>query len=566
VAGDRWNLAVQTLGRGRGIRLRHRAALRASRAGREVLEWERRLHAIERGVKPAAGYPEVPREQDWVGVSVSDHTAALEAYRNARREATVELVHPDAAAIGAALQAGEAVALLDLSYRGLLMAIVAAGDSVPTGRFCLSEWTEQRVVRILVGRQLDGWVMALGGRIDPDPELAGPLEGALRAFDRIAGRLLGEFAQRNGIEHLTIVPDPWLDFVPWWALKSLSGIDVSVASSLERFTGGQQRERVAVQRVLAVSDPTGDLAAATAEGETVAARLATAGVQVERLDRAEATLDGVVDALQHSEWLHFAGHGRSVLSEPMRSALALHPAWERVPVSDAQALTGLFERQDIGWQHPYDEVREATVASIGHLRELRAGEQFEVERWLDYAEGRTLWSLGEAGEFVADLWTAGAMAVGAPLNRTRVCFLSACSSGGASTPSSEGASGLVAALQLSGVSTVISTRWEIVDAVGLLVADLFYEMLVGSNGAWSVTRVLREAVTRLRQLTQKQTARRLGPLIASCADEDARAQLEESARLIETLGRKPFSHPYFWGAYHVAGSGTLRVQVPGQGR
>ena len=124
----------------------------------------------------------------------------------------------------------------------------------------------------------------------------------------------------------------------------------------------------------------------------------------------------------------------------------------------------------------------------------------------------------------------------------------------------------MAALQLSGVSAVISTRWEIVDAVGLLVADLFYEILVASNGERSVTRVLREAVTRLRQMTQKQTARRLGPLIAGCSDEDARAQLEESARLIETLGGRPFSHPYFWGAYHVAGSGTLRVQVPGKGR
>jgi CHAT domain-containing protein/tetratricopeptide (TPR) repeat protein len=566
VAGDRWNLAVQALGRGRGVRLRHRAALRRSPAGRIVLERERRLHAIERGVQPSAGQPAVPRDQDWVGISVSDHTAALEAYRVARREATAELVHPDTAAIGAALQVGEAVALLGVSYRGLLMAVVCAGDSVPSGRFCLSDWTEQRIVKVLVGRGLDGWVMALGGRIDPDPELQGPLERALRAFDRIVGQSLGAFAHSNRIEHLTIVPDPWLDFIPWWALKSLSGLDVSVASSLEQFTGEQKRERVAVRRALVVSDPTGDLAAAMAEGEATATRLAAAGVKVERLNRTEATRDAVVDALQQCEWLHFAGHGRSALSEPLRSALALHPDWARAPVSDAEALTGLFARKDIEWQQPYDEVREATVESIGQLRELRTGPQFEVERWLDYAEGRTLWSLGEAGEFTADLWSAGAMAVGAPLDRTRVCFLSACSSGGASTPSNEGASGLVAALQLSGASTVISTRWEIVDAVGLLVADLFYERLIASNGEWSVTRVLRGAVTRLRQLTQKQTARRLGPLIASCSDEDARAQLEESARLIETLGRRPFSHPYFWGAYHVSGSGTLRLRMSGQGR
>ena len=566
VAGNRWNLAVQALGRGRGIRLRHRAALRRSPAGRVVLERERRLHAIERGVQPSAGEPAVPRDQDWIGVSVSEHTAALEAYRVARREAKVELVHPDAAAVGAALQLGEAVALLGVSYRGLLMAVVCAGDSVPSGRFHLPEWPEERIVKALVGRELDGWVMALGGRIDPDPQLQGPLEQVLRAFDRIVGQPLGAFAQSNGIEHLTIVPDPWLDFIPWWALKSLSGLDVSVASSLEQFTREQKRERVAVRRALVVSDPTDDLAAAMAEGEAIAKRLTAAGVKVERLNRSEATRDAVVDALEQCEWLHFAGHGRSAISEPLRSALALHPDWARAPVPDAAALTGLFAREDIEWQRPYDEVREATVESIGHLRELRTGPQFEVERWLDYAEGRTLWSLGEAGEFVADLWSAGAMAVGAPLNRTRVCFLSACSSGGASTPSNEGASGLVAALQLSGVSTVISTRWEIVDAVGLLVADLFYENLAASDGEWSVTRVLREAVTQLRKLTQKQTAKRLGPLIAGCADEDARAQLEASARVIETLGQKPFSHPYFWGAYHVSGSGTLRLGMPAEVR
>ncbi|MGB8436004.1 MAG: hypothetical protein WCE38_17245, partial [Burkholderiales bacterium] len=127
VAGSRWNLAVQTLGRSRGIRLRHRAALRKSPAGREVLERERQLHALERGVQPEAGRPTVRRDQDRIGVSLSDHTAALEAYRLARLEAKVELAHPDAAALGAALNPGEAVALLDVSYRGLLMAVVCAG-------------------------------------------------------------------------------------------------------------------------------------------------------------------------------------------------------------------------------------------------------------------------------------------------------------------------------------------------------------------------------------------------------------------------------------------------------
>jgi CHAT domain-containing protein len=44
-------------------------------------------------------------------------------------------------------------------------------------------------------------------------------------------------------------------------------------------------------------------------------------------------------------------------------------------------------------------------------------------------------------------------------------------------------------------------------------------------------------------------------------DAGARAQLDASARVMTTLGQKPFSHPYFWGAYHVSGSGTLRLRV-----
>jgi hypothetical protein len=400
--------------------------------------------------------------------------------------------------------------------------------------------------------------MALGGRIDPAPDLRAPLARTLRVLDRAVGKPLGAFARTHGIAQLTIVPDPWLDFVPLWALGGLAGIDVAMVSSLEPFV----RERAAppvVTRALIVSDPTEDLVAAEAEGDAVGARLAAAGVQVERLHGAQATVPTVVAALPPCELLHFAGHGRSILSEPLRSALELHPDWSRAPVASGQEFIAQFRRDDVTWQQPFDEVREATVDGVGYLRELRPGNDADVERWIDYADDRTLWASGDDGEVVADLWTAGAMTVSPPLASTRCAFLSACSSGGAFTPSSEGASGLVAALQLAGVDTVISTRWEITDAVGLLLADLFYEALCANGAAASVAARLRQAVSRLRKLTGRQAAARLRTIAAAGGDPRARAALETFASGVAAAGARPFAHPYHWAAFHVSGRGSLRL-------
>jgi hypothetical protein len=558
--GDRWDRVVQVLGRGRGIRLRHRAALRSSPDGQRVLALERRLHALERGVQVEAD--DVPRERsrDRVGVSLSARTATLEQYRRAREQASVALSHPDVQALGAALLPGEAVAIVGLSHHGLMIAVVCAGDVAPSGRFHFEQWTESRVVKLLVGRELDGWLMALGGRIDPI-DLNAPLERVLREMNRAIGIPLGKFAREHDVTLLTILPDLWLDFVPLWALRGLAGIDVAIASSLQQFVQARDEAPVVVRRALVIGDPTEDLPAALAESATVAARLHARGARIERRERAQATVGVTIEEAPATDLLHFAGHGRSVLSEPLRSALELHPDWEHAPVASAVALAQLFHREDIAWEQIYDEIREATMAGVGRLRELRRDEESPVERWLDYAEDRTLWSLGDEGEVVADLWTAGAMTVTAPLSSTRLAFLSACSSGGASTPSNEGASGLVAALQLAGVPVVISTRWEIDDTVALLFADLFYDAFIEDAGASSIARLVRRTAAGLRRMSRERASRRIAAIIARCDDEGVRAVLQDFVNGLEKLSSRPFAHPYYWGSYHVSGQGTLKVSV-----
>ena len=67
-----------------------------------------------------------------------------------------------------------------------------------------------------------------------------------------------------------------------------------------------------------------------------------------------------------------------------------------------------------------DEIREATVAGAGHLRELRRDEGSPVERWLDYADDRTLWSSGEDADVVAEYsGPPGAMTIATPFARQR---------------------------------------------------------------------------------------------------------------------------------------------------
>ena len=560
VAGDRWDRAVHYLARGRGIRLRFRAALRISAGGERALALERRLHAIERGVPVEPDDTWRERHQDWLGASLSARTATLEQYRQARHQAAVTLVHPDPRALGAVLREGEAVAVLDLSYRGLLIAVVVAGDVEPSGRFNFPAWTASRVISLLVGRELDGLLMALGGRIEPI-DLRTPLEQVRRTLNRAIGIPLGRFVRERGVTHLTIVPDPWLDFVPLWALPGLSGIDVAMASSLAPLSHPRDDRSAAVRRALLVGDPTEDLPAALAETTAVGARLEARGVVVERLDRSQATLDATIEATRASDLLHFAGHGRSVLSEPLRSALELHPDWPHAPIADAAAFAALFHRGDLAWTQPYTEIREATIPGVGHLRELRRDEQTPVDRWLEYADDRTLWASGEHAEVTAELWTAGALTVARPLASTPLVFLSACSSGAASTPSTEGVPGLVAALQLAGVRAVISTRWEVEDAVAMLFADLFYERLERAAGTASVARLLRNAAAALRTMSRAHAVRRSSSILERCNDERAREALQTFLQDLPTLDTKPFAHPFFWATYHVSGDGTLRVRL-----
>ena len=564
-AVGRWDQAVHHLARPRGLRLRHRAALRRAPEGTTIVDLERRLHALSRGLQTKTVGPQPPREQDWVSAALREETRVLEEYRRQRFDAPIRLEHACLRDMASRLQPREALVLFGVSHRGLLIAVVCPGDlTEPSGRFHLADWPERRIVRALMGPELDGWVMALGGRVSPPLDPHEPLERILRDLDEPIGATLGAFAREQGLHHLTLMPDPWLDFVPLWALPGLADVDVSIGSSVSQFVYERHSDPIVISDALVVSDPTGDLPASMAEGAVVSARLSAHGVTVVPLAREHATVGAVVRALAEADAWHFSGHGRSVLSAPLESALELHPDWTRIPVEGPAALLGLVARDDLAWQQPFTEIREATVPDTGHIRQLtdRDGDTFQT--WLDYDDARTLWGLAAGGRWsrVSELWTAGTMMVQGAASRTRVAFLSACSSGGAFTPSAAGASGIVAALQLVGVAAVVSARWPVNDALTVLFVDLFYETLERVGASATLTHGLRQTAAALRAMTREAAIARLALIRGATADLRASLALSVFSKTLEAAADRPFQHPYDWAAFHVAGEGTLRVALP----
>lgn len=561
----RWDRTVHYLARPLGLRLRHRAALRRSSEGTTIVDLERRLFAVSRRLETTTAVPRRPRQQDWVGLSLREGTHVLEEYRRQRTDASVRLRHPRLRDIAARLRPREALAVFGVSHAGLLIAVVCPGDRTqPCGRFLLTEWPMTRLLKTLMGPELDGWVMALGGRVSPPLDPHEPLERLLKDLEPI-GATLGAFAKNHGVEHLTLMLDPWLDFVPLWALPGLKDMDVSVASNASRFTSGQQADSLVLNHALIVGDPTHDLPASMAEEAVVSQRLEAHGVSVERLSREKATVDAVVKGLASAEVLHFAGHGRSVLSAPLESALELQPDWGRIPVENPAAFLELLGNNTLAWQQPFTEMREATVPGIGHIRQLTDSDNETYQAWLDYNDIRTLWGFAEQGQWsrVSELWTAGTMMVQGSGARMRVAFLSACSSGGASMPTAAGPSGLIAALQLAGVAAVISTRWDIKDGLTALFVDLFYETLerVGTTG--TLAHVVREASASLREMRREAAVTRLGQIQQATADRRALFALRVFVKSLEAAAEYPFRHPLDWAAFYVAGEGTMRVVLPG---
>jgi CHAT domain-containing protein len=152
------------------------------------------------------------------------------------------------------------------------------------------------------------------------------------------------------------------------------------------------------------------------------------------------------------------------------------------------------------------------------------------------------------------MWSAGDILIDSPLGDCRLAFLSACEAGSGSIVTEvEEYSGLPAALQLAGVSTVVCSLWPVGDALTAFYVDLFYRTLAEAPRPADVGSVVRNVGRRLRRMKRERAVALLNRLRRQTASPDARFLLEAYAGQIAAGEPYPFRHPYDWAAFYATG-------------
>lgn len=551
--GD-WGSALETLDRGKSLRLRYRAALRQTEGGQRVLALERELVAVARGVAAASGAEET---DDPFRAALDRETMLLQAYQDARPQLPQELLAtPTIGEIADSLADDEAVVVLGAGLEAMLAAVIVRGDDdIPTGRLLKSEWSWAWLAENVIGDVSDGWYYAVGL-----PEEAidrrGSLARLVETFDETVGRCLSELLTDVGVARAVVIPHRLLHLVPFWALPTLSAFDLLLAPSAAQFLRSRAGTAPRIGgRALVVSDPTLDLPVSRAETAAVCAALSTLDLAVDEVTGADATRERLAAALPEASLLHFSGHGRSVMIDPARSALLVHPPELGDPFPAWLEAVSSTSTDD-------DDEGPAYLEGIGELSEEVDPATGRVERWLERESGGVLQGLYENGELrsLAELWSAGEIAVQTGYSGLAVAFLSACESGVSGAHLLDEYGGLPAALELAGVHTVISTMWPVTEPVTALFAALFYrELAAAGEGTIDVTAVLRSARDRLSTMPRDDVLGIVAELRRATDGIAARLTLDAFAAEIRRRGDPPFTDPWELAAFYVSGHGSLVV-------
>jgi tetratricopeptide (TPR) repeat protein len=563
--------AVATLDRAKSLRFRYQSLLRASPLGDFLRELEADIHAVKYGLPPPYGDP---RRQK----SVEE---LLETYRQARAKIGDEDVpRPGVAEIADVLGDDEAAVVLGVGKAETILAVIRRGDGPEPMH---GEILAEDVRRELYAELLDlstGWWTWLGFRsawIEPRRALV----RLLHTVDRLVGKRLAEVLAGSNVRRVTVVPHELLHVVPWWALPSLSSFEVMTAPSAAQLVTARRTPRVLEATALVVGNPTGDLPLAAVEAAEVAASLRSLGCAVDVVQGAAATQETLARAMEGRSILHFSGHGRSDVSAPMRSALEIQAAVDAETHDGPDILLGLAASAE--WQkvHRFDGAkwidsepeRQADVAGHGHLEERIRHADRRVELRLDHgAEGTLLGQYALEGFMdqdetvygrryrLSELWSAGDMLIESCFRECGLAFVSSCEAGAGGLAYVDEFSGLPAALQLAGVSTVVSPLWPVGVEMAAVFADLFYGELVRAGEAVDVLALVHETRHRLRTMGREEVAAILDRLHATADDPLARFLLEAAARrALESDDVEPFCHPYDWAAFQATGAPELAV-------
>jgi len=569
---ERWADALHMIERSKSARLRHAAKLRQSDAGRELLALEAELAATRRGAA-TSGDAETDDGRDPLGARVTRHTRLLEDYRRLRPElAPAALAPPSIERVAAELAPGEAVVCLAAGFAGLLVLAIVPGDrDVPGVRIDLSDLPHDRVVRLFSGSgarpdedAIAGWMLELAARDPVDPLPA--LDGLLDRLDDALGVRLRAALDPHDIGKVTIVPHRVLHAVPFWALPSLSGLDVRVASSLAEWFDARGRTARIGRRAVAVGDPTLDLPLARAEASAVAMDLGRAGCEVELLIGDRAAERAIHEAMASASLLHFAGHGLSRPLQPLLSSLLACPdarwGWPRAGDPLARLARPVSE-----WRVTADGDRFAATPE-GRLVEAHDESGQLAERRLEHARHGTLWGRYDDGRIVqcAELLTTSDVLTADSMRRCGLAFLGACESGRTLTFDVDEAMGLPASLRIAGAATVIATLWPVSDLAALVFARLFYRRLVGVGDAAprvDVAALVNGCRADIARIERDDALSLLDPIAGATADRVARAQLEAALGELRAGPGRPFAHPYHWAAFAVFGCEVLELDWSG---
>ena len=561
--GD-WDAAIRTADQAKSLRLRHRAAMRATPEGQRLLGLEAALYALSRGLPPDLSSYRGNDFPDLLRNDISREALFREEYRRAKPALAPELVaSPSTQEIAAVLHDDEAVVMLGTSFAGTFLAVMFADDRAqPGAHLVLDDWPSHRLWEI-GGTPKTGWMYVLAAPqgykgLDHRQALALLIE----RIDQAIGSRLAALLRGRNVSRLTMIMSGWLHTVPWWAMPSLAGYRISVAPSAAQLVLGRRNPRALARKTVGAADPTLDLPLSLAEVEAMAHHLAPAGFEVATCSRARATEEKILALALDAGILHFSGHGRSDFFAPSRSALLLYPDLGQFARFGADPLAGLSAQVSVWNASPF-EGRFADLQEIGRLYETGFPEAQALERFLEYGARGTLWARYERGQMtqMAELWRTGDILVAGAMNRCGLAVLSACESGGSGLePDIDEPLGLPAALQLAGVSTVIATLWPVTDVVAVLFADLFYAKLAHSAGMVDLTAVVADIADRLRGFTREEAASLLDDLGRRTGDAKARFRLKAAARLIlagdET---RPYGDPIAWASFYVSGSGDLHL-------
>jgi tetratricopeptide (TPR) repeat protein len=574
--------ALKALDGAKSLRFRYQSLLRRSPLGNFLRDLEADIYAVSRGSESS-----ISRSSSGKSRHATSLVELLETYRQAREKVGYEkLIRASVADIAGTLLDDEAAIVLGDLPEGFLLAIICPGDADVASYFELLGKDAAAEFDLALIHSEAGWYTSRAFGADlAEPKRS--LVHGLAVADRILGRQISAALQDTEIRRLTIIPHKFLHLVPFWALPSLSRFQIMTAASASQLVSARTTSRELGNTSLVVGNPTGDLELAAAEARRVSKHLRELGCEVAEINGEDARTDIITTRIRGRSILHFSGHGRSDLSVPARSALELHPSDKNAVESPGgDLLLQLAEKAE--WRDiyrlagsewiPMTTEKQAHIAGRGRLEERFWPSRELVELRLDYSPKGTL--LGQyrlntdkggakygARLRLSELWSAGDILIDGALADCGFAFLSSCEVGmGGVNPHVDEFSGLPAALQLAGVTTVVSPLWPVDVEMAAVFTELFYAALAEAGREVDVRALVHRARHRLRTITRDEAAALLGALSTESLRPKDRLFLDAvRIRLQNHEELLPFSHPYHWAAFQAIGAPSLRIPYAPKG-